>query len=199
MKKRTISALMAATMVLGSMTACGSGGASSEAASTNSTDTAASAAESATGEKEKVKLTIMFRDPGEGENGPAYLWLKKAADSYTSDKYDVEVDLAPITASTGDYYSKIALNLSSADACPDIILEDSYQVAADVTRCRFVRIPVCCSTTRMSLQRLACLLTGNPRLGMISLMQPARFETIPVMTLYPCGFPLVLQKVKQLR
>ena len=113
MKKRTISALMAATMVLGSMTACGSSGASSEAASTNSTDTAASAAESATGEKEKVKLTIMFRDPGEGEN--------------------VEVDLAPITASTGDYYSKIALNLSSADACPDIILEDSYQVAADVS------------------------------------------------------------------
>ena len=102
MKKRTISALMAATMVLGSMTACGSSGASSEAASTNSTDTAASAAEAATGEKEKVKLTIMFRDPGEGENGPAYLWLKKAADSYTSDKYDVEVDLAPITASTGD-------------------------------------------------------------------------------------------------
>ena len=133
MKKRTISALMAATMVLGSMTACGSSGASSEAASTNSTDTAASAAESATGEKEKVKLTIMFRDPGEGENGPAYLWLKKAADNYTSDKYDVEVDLAPITASTGDYYSKIALNLSSADACPDIILEDSYQVAADVS------------------------------------------------------------------
>lgn len=41
MKKRTISALMAATMVLGSMTACGSSGASSEAASTNSTDTAA--------------------------------------------------------------------------------------------------------------------------------------------------------------
>lgn len=106
MKKRTISALMAATMVLGSMTACGSSGASSEAASTNSTDTAASAAESATGEKEKVKLTIMFRDPGEGENGPAYLWLKKAADSYAPNENAVTVQKT-VEALTGEYRNRL--------------------------------------------------------------------------------------------
>lgn len=141
--KKTVSIVLAAAMAAGSLAGCGgSGSGSSDSASTTqaqaaqateatAAETTAQAQEGESG-KEKKTITIMFRDSGSGEQGPAYLWLEKAAQTYSSDQYDVEVELAPIAASTGDYYSKIALNLSSSDACPDIILEDSFQVAADV-------------------------------------------------------------------
>lgn len=135
--KKTVSIAMALALAAGSLTACGGSQApATEAPASSAAETTTASqetSEAASGaEKEKTEITIMFRDSGEGEKGPAYLWLSKAAETYQSDQYDISVKLAPIAASTGDYYSKIALNLSSPDACPDIILEDSFQVAADV-------------------------------------------------------------------
>lgn len=136
MKKKSISVLLAAAMAAGCLAACGTD-VQPESASTTSGSAAESGSQAAQssgeGEKEKVTLTVMFRDSGQGEEGPAYQWMQKAAETYSSDKYDVTIELSPITASTGDYYSKIALNLSSTDACPDLILEDSFQVASDVS------------------------------------------------------------------
>lgn len=131
MKRKSISILLAAAMAAGCLTACSGTDSTTAQESTAANSTSTQTTENG-GEKEKVTLTVMFRDSGQGEEGPAYLWLQKAAESYTSDKYDVTIELSPITASTGDYYSKIALNLSSTDACPDLILEDSFQVASDV-------------------------------------------------------------------
>lgn len=134
--KKTVSIALATAMMAGSLAGCSSSDNSATQAATEAPQTTAAEAavetEGAEAGKEKKKITIMFRDSGSGEQGPAYLWLAQAAKTYTSDKYDLEVELSPISASTGDYYSKIALNLSSTDACPDIILEDSFQVAADV-------------------------------------------------------------------
>lgn len=140
--KKAVSIVLAAAMTAGALAGCGGSGsadattqaaAKTEAAKDGGSETKAEAEKEESGSgKEKKTITIMFRDSGSGEQGPAYLWLEKAAQTYSSDTYDIEVELAPIAASTGDYYSKIALNLSSADACPDIILEDSFQVAADV-------------------------------------------------------------------
>lgn len=54
----------------------------------------------------KKVISVTFRDDGIGENGAFYKWLKETAASYP-DK-NVEIKPAPIQASEGDYFAKIA-------------------------------------------------------------------------------------------
>jgi multiple sugar transport system substrate-binding protein len=80
---------------------------------------------------EKSIITVTFRDDGRGENSALWRWLQTAYDSF--DKKDSCVlDIAPITASEGDYFAKVALSLQSEKTAPDLVAEDTFQLPADV-------------------------------------------------------------------
>ncbi|GGF95065.1 sugar ABC transporter substrate-binding protein [Paenibacillus albidus] len=79
----------------------------------------------------KKTIMVTFRDDGIGENGAFYKWLKEVAASYP-DK-NVEIKPAPIQASEGDYFAKVALALKSKDTAPDIVTEDTFILNSDAS------------------------------------------------------------------
>lgn len=103
---------------------------------TNNTQTKESTTESGdiggdVAAEEKSVITVTFRDDGQGENGSLWKWLQTAYDSF--DKKDsCELNIAPITASEGDYFAKVALSLQSEKEAPDLVAEDTFQLATDV-------------------------------------------------------------------
>lgn len=136
MKKRVIGAALAACMV-GSLTACG--GSNQQAATTAAAAETTAAAESkdaaettAAASGEKQTITVTFKDDGRGENLPWYKWIKEGYEKW--DKKDqVDLVFAPITGSEGDYYTKVALQLADKNTCPDLVMEDTFQLPNDVS------------------------------------------------------------------
>jgi multiple sugar transport system substrate-binding protein len=80
---------------------------------------------------EKSVITVTFRDDGQGENGSLWKWVQTAYDSFEK-KDSCIVNIAPITACEGDYFAKIALSLQSEKTAPDLVAEDTFQLATDV-------------------------------------------------------------------
>ena len=106
-KKQILSILLASAMVM-SMTACGGSNSSSSSSSdTNSSSSDTKSDDSSSGDKKKI--TITWRDDGTDIKLSAnYQAMQYAYDNW--DKKDqVELDFEPITASEGDYFTKIAL------------------------------------------------------------------------------------------
>lgn len=81
---------------------------------------------------EKSVITVTFRDDGQGEEDSLWRWLVAAYETYDK-KDEIELDIAPITASEGDYFAKIALSLQSEATAPDLVAEDTFQLATDVS------------------------------------------------------------------
>jgi len=80
----------------------------------------------------KTKITFTYRDDGSDQSvAPLYQWVTAAYDSWDK-KDEVELDVAPITASEGDYFTKIALQLADKGTCPDLVCEDTFQLPNDV-------------------------------------------------------------------
>lgn len=80
----------------------------------------------------KPMITYCFRDDGRGENQQLWQWISKGYNTW--DKKDqVNLKIAPITASEGDYFTKIALQLSDPSTCPDLVTEDTFQLPNDVS------------------------------------------------------------------
>ena len=132
MKKRLIGTALTACLVF-SLSACGSSSEAESAGSKEVASTEAAAKEEKAAETgEKTKVTVTFKDDGQGENHPWYVWLK---DSYEKwDKKDqIELEFAPITGSEGDYYTKVALQLADKNTCPDVVIEDTFQLPNDVS------------------------------------------------------------------
>ena len=138
--KKLLSLLLITVMIL-SLTACDKKTAGNTDTATNDTQTNTSTAEAASAESgdaggdaaaaEKSVITVTFRDDGQGENGALWKWLQTAYDSF--DKKDsCELNIAPITASEGDYFAKVALSLQSEETAPDLVTEDTFQLATDV-------------------------------------------------------------------
>ena len=129
MKMKKLFALALATTMTMSLTACGGSTASTDTSGT-AEDTAGAAQDTASaGAAEgKTKISITFRDNGGTELKD---WFQNAYDTYP-DKDKIDLDIAPITASEGDYFAKVALALQSADTAPDIVCEDTFQLASDV-------------------------------------------------------------------
>lgn len=137
-KKQVLSLLLASVMVFG-MTACGGG---SEAKTDDSAETktegeatddgAEAEGEEETASGEKSKITITWRDDGgDMEKNANYQAFMYAYENW--DKKDqVELDIQPITASEGDYFTKIALQLGDPSTCPDLVCEDTFQMPNDV-------------------------------------------------------------------
>lgn len=117
----TICKLFCSTMALllaGSMVAC-----SDPAPDNNASGGSASG---------KTKLSITFRDDGVGAEGSLWKWFQDAYASYPK-KDEIELDIAPITASEGDYFAKIALSLQSPTTAPDIVCQDTFQLPSDAS------------------------------------------------------------------
>ena len=136
-KKQVVSILLASVMAL-SMTACG-GSSSSDSAATDdkaATDDAAStddATDDSASSGEKQKITICWRDDGTDIDLNANYQQMQAAYEQWDKKDQVELDFAPITASEGDYFTKIALQLADPSTCPDLVCEDTFQLPNDVS------------------------------------------------------------------
>lgn len=129
-KKQILSILLASAMVM-SMTACGGSNSSSSSSSdTNSSSSDTKSDDSSSGDKKKI--TITWRDDGTDIKLSAnYQAMQYAYDNW--DKKDqVELDFEPITASEGDYFTKIALQLGDVSTCPDLVCEDTFQLPNDV-------------------------------------------------------------------
>lgn len=128
--KKPLCLLLSAVMIL-SLTACtGSKHAANSDTERNDLQTKESTSEAA-GKAEKSVITVTFRDDGQGENSSLWKWLQTAYDSF--DKKDSCVlNIAPITACEGDYFAKIALLLQSEKTAPDLVAEDTFQIATDV-------------------------------------------------------------------
>lgn len=77
---------------------------------------------------EKVPITITFRDDGGTVLSD---WFIAAYETWEL-KDQAEIKLAPITAAEGDYFAKVALSLQSESTAPDIVCEDTFQLASDV-------------------------------------------------------------------
>lgn len=138
--KKSLSLLPLIVMIL-TLTACERvKDTASEAVETKRIQEEESAAEAAAAGSEaagdaaaegKRVITVTFRDDGQGENGILWKWLQTAYDSF--DKKDsCELNIAPITASEGDYFARIALSLQSEKTAPDLVAEDTFQLATDV-------------------------------------------------------------------
>lgn len=140
MKKKLVSLLMASVLAV-SLAACGNadnGGSKNAAQKDTAKNDAADKEDASKGDEggstgAKQKITWTFRDDGsELETNALYKWVKAGYESW--DKKDqVELDIAPITASEGDYFTKIALQLSDAASCPDLVCEDTFQLPNDVS------------------------------------------------------------------
>lgn len=122
--KKVVSILLTSVMAV-SIVACSSGG--NKTTPNVPTDVRVAAT---TGGKSVI--TITYRETGQGEKSALYRWITEGYESY--DKKDtMEINISPITASEGDYFAKIALALQSPSTSPDIVTEDTFQLATDVS------------------------------------------------------------------
>lgn len=125
MKKKQVLSLVLASMMALSMTACG--GSSDD---TKKDETAKTEGSAEKGEKQKITWT--FRHDGNDlEKNGLYNWVVNTYENWDK-KDEVELDIAPITASEGDYFTKIALQLADPGTCPDLVSEDTFQLPNDV-------------------------------------------------------------------
>ena len=133
--KKSLCLLLAVLMVL-SLASCGktkeTATADTETKDVQTKDSTAQAGDNGEATTaEKSVITVAFRDDGQGENSALWQWLQTAYDSF--DKKDsCELNIAPITACEGDYFAEIALMLQSEKTAPDLVAEDTYQIATDV-------------------------------------------------------------------
>ncbi|AXI10310.1 ABC transporter substrate-binding protein [Oceanobacillus zhaokaii] len=77
----------------------------------------------------KTEIKITWRGLGEQDNIKRYLEGFEA--DFESENEDIDIVLSPITASEGDYFSKVALTMQSAETAPDIVSEDTFMLSAD--------------------------------------------------------------------
>lgn len=134
-RKQILSILMASAMLVG-MVGCGGGsdsGDSSDSASTTTDDSSEAADDSSDSSSgEKTKITICWRDDGTDIELNANYQQMQAAYETWDKKDQVELEFAPITASEGDYFTKVALQLADPGTCPDLVCEDTFQMPNDI-------------------------------------------------------------------
>jgi multiple sugar transport system substrate-binding protein len=59
-------------------------------------------------------------------------WLKPVADDFEKSHPGVKVKFAPIIASEGDFFAKLALTMKSPDTAPEVVAEDTFMISSDV-------------------------------------------------------------------
>ncbi len=114
-----------------SLAACSNSGDADRKENGNQTKDNTSGSENEAPSPIKSVITVTFRDDGRGENSSLWKWLQTAYDTFEK-KDRCELEIAPITASEGDYFAEVALSLQSEKTAPDLVTEDTYQLASDV-------------------------------------------------------------------
>lgn len=131
--KKLLSFLLVVAMIFG-LVACGDANKNENGANNSkTTDKLAEDLTSSKGDNDDEiggKLTITWRDDGQGENSDLWKWMEETYEKWEH-KDNVELDIAPITASEGDYFAKIALSLASKETAPDIVTEDTFMLPTD--------------------------------------------------------------------
>ncbi|MBU9747098.1 extracellular solute-binding protein [Lachnospiraceae bacterium ASD3451] len=132
MKKQICILLVICMTVLG-ISACGKSDDGAVADTNTNSTTGAEQGSASEQSGDKKKITFAYLDAS-GEDAKEDGWIHKwAMDTY--DKWDqkdqVELELIPYVGSEGDYFTKMALELSDKSTAPDIFYEDSFQVTAD--------------------------------------------------------------------
>lgn len=79
--------------------------------------------------EDKTPIEITWRGTGEADNIRRYLESFEA--DFEAENNDIDIVLAPIMASEGDYFSKVALAMQSPDTAPDIVSEDTFMLNSD--------------------------------------------------------------------
>ncbi|MFL2079707.1 extracellular solute-binding protein [Marinilactibacillus psychrotolerans] len=74
-------------------------------------------------------IEIAWRGTGESDNVQRY--LEEFEEEFEANNEDIDIVLAPVTASEGDYFSKMALTMQSPDTAPDIVSEDTFMLSSD--------------------------------------------------------------------
>lgn len=89
----------------------------------------------ATGENQSINtkpvITVTFRDDGRGTESNLWKWLEAGYDSFEL-RDSFVLNIAPITACEGDYFDMVARMLQSEKSAPNLVAEDTFQLAADV-------------------------------------------------------------------
>lgn len=111
---KKISLLVTGIIMTSSLVGCGS-----------SSDKATSSTASSDG---TITLKFTYRDDG---SDTYKKWIEEVNEKYNNPK--VKVVAAPITASEGDYFTKIDLALKSGENCPDIVTEDTFMLNSDAS------------------------------------------------------------------
>ena len=80
-----------------------------------------------------VTITVTYQEFGPPASYTDDMWWKKAKAAVESANPNIRVNLQPIVASEGDYYTKVDLMLRSANTAPDLVREDSFLIGSDAT------------------------------------------------------------------
>ena len=97
----------------------------------NGTSPSAPGSSEASATPGKPALSVAYRDDGRGEDSTLWKWVLAAYERHPR-KETFTLQLSPIVASEGDYFAKIALLLQSDQLAPDVVTEDTFQLATDV-------------------------------------------------------------------
>ncbi|EPH89570.1 extracellular solute-binding protein [Enterococcus casseliflavus] len=82
------------------------------------------------GAEGKTEIKITWRNTGENDKMTQYL-EETFIPQFEKENEDIKIVLSPITASEGDYFSKVALSMQSESTAPDVVAEDSFMVNSD--------------------------------------------------------------------
>lgn len=101
MKMKKVMGLFLVAVMVAGLTACGGGNDKAAQADGGGKEEADSG---------KKTITFCFRDDGQGEDGALWKWIQDGYDTW--DKKDtVELNIAPIVAQEGDYFTKVLSSL----------------------------------------------------------------------------------------
>lgn len=78
----------------------------------------------------KTEIKVTWRNTGDHDKLTQY-FEETFIPEFEKENKDIKIVLAPITASEGDYFSKVALSMQSESTAPDIVAEDSFMLNSD--------------------------------------------------------------------
>lgn len=78
---------------------------------------------------DRTPLEVSWR--GTGDTDMVRDYLQEFSESFEEEQDELEIVLAPITASEGDYFARVALSMQSPDTAPEIVSQDTFMVSSD--------------------------------------------------------------------
>lgn len=137
MKRKIVSVLMASVMAAALLTGCGGNSNSPSGTDSQGNDEAASGEEAdsaggETGSDDGQVLTIVYNDSNDnGDSSPVYQWITQTYENWEK-KDEVKLDIQALVATDSDYVTKIQTLVQDDSTCPDLFLEDTFQLNTDV-------------------------------------------------------------------